>query len=71
LATARRETVQNTDSMLVGLPEAARRMGLGISTIKLLVQRKELRSLTVGKRRLIPVAAIDEFVARRLAAVAE
>jgi len=59
--------VQQSDAVLVGLTDAARRMGLGLSTVKALVQRADLRSIRVGKRRLIPVSAIEEFVAHRLA----
>jgi excisionase family DNA binding protein len=62
--------MQKTDStLLVGMHEAAQRMGLGLSTVKALVQRNELRSITVGKRRLIPITALEAFVARRLAAI--
>ena len=53
-------------AMLVGLPEAARRMALGLSMLKLLVQRGALQSIRVGKRRLIPVSAIEAFIAKRM-----
>ena len=59
--------MEQNDAILVGLSDAARRMGLGLSTLKVLVQRADLRSIRVGKRRLVPVAAIEEFVARHLA----
>jgi excisionase family DNA binding protein len=58
-------------ALLVGVPEAAERLGLGLSTVKSLIQRNALRSITVGKRRLIPVAALEEFIADQLAASAE
>lgn len=60
-----------SSAVLIGMPEAAQRMGLGLSTLKALVHRNEIRSITVGKRRLIPVAALEEYVARRLASVAD
>ena len=63
--------MQNDVHVLVGMPEAARRLGLGLSTVKSLVQGRDLQSVTVGRRRLIPVAAIEEFVARRLEAIVE
>lgn len=56
------------DVVLVALPEAARRMSLGLSTLKLLIANGKLRSLKVGKRRLVPVSAIDDSVREFLAA---
>jgi excisionase family DNA binding protein len=67
------EQMENSkDAVLVSLPDAARRLGLGLSSVKALVQRDDgLRSIRIGKRRLVPVAAIEEFVARRLADASE
>jgi excisionase family DNA binding protein len=46
---------------LVGIPEVARRMALGTTTVKRLIAAGELRSLLVGRRRLVPPEAIEEF----------
>jgi excisionase family DNA binding protein len=43
-------------------------MSLGLSTLKLLIANGKLRSLKVGKRRLVPVSAIDDSVREFLAA---
>jgi excisionase family DNA binding protein len=47
--------------------EFARQLGIGISTVKPLLAKGEIRSFQVGRRRLIPVAEIAAFIERRLA----
>jgi len=46
----------------VGMAEAARRLGLSARTVATLVLRHELPSRKVGRRRIIPVAALEAFV---------
>jgi excisionase family DNA binding protein len=46
----------------VGMTEAARRLGLSTRTVATLVLRRELPSRKVGRRRIIPVAALEAFV---------
>lgn len=48
---------------LLSLEEAAERLGVGRSTTKTLLGKGRLRSLKLGKRRLVPEAAIDELIA--------
>lgn len=43
-------------------------IGLGRSTVFELIATGELRSFTVGRRRLVSAAAIDEFILQRDAA---
>jgi len=45
----------------VGIVEAARRLGLSARTVAKLVARRELPSRKVGRRRIIPVAALEAF----------
>jgi excisionase family DNA binding protein len=52
------------DSALVGVPEAARRLNLGATTTKREIAAGRLRSVLVGRRRLVPVEAITEFAQR-------
>ena len=59
----RRETTM--DELLVSIEEAARRLQVSRSTLYLLVQRGELQSIKIGASRRVPVAALDEFVARQ------
>jgi len=48
--------------LAVGMVEAARRLGLSARTVATLVLRHELPSRKVGRRRIIPVAALEAFV---------
>jgi excisionase family DNA binding protein len=48
--------------LAVGLAEAARRLGLSPRTVATLVLRRELPSRKVGRRRIIPVLALEAFV---------
>jgi excisionase family DNA binding protein len=45
----------------VGMSEAARRLGLSTRTVATLVLRRELPSRKVGRRRIIPVMALEAF----------
>jgi excisionase family DNA binding protein len=46
----------------VGMSEAGRRLGLSTRTVATLVLRNELPSRKVGRRRIIPVMALEAFV---------
>jgi len=48
--------------MAVGLVEAARRLGVSARTVATLVSRNQLSSRKVGRRRIIPVVALEAFV---------
>jgi len=48
--------------LAVGMTEAARRLGLSARTVATLVLRQELASRKVGRRRIIPVVALEAFV---------
>jgi excisionase family DNA binding protein len=48
--------------LAVDIPEAARRLGLSTRTVAALVSRQELPSRKVGRRRIIPVVALDAFI---------
>jgi len=51
-----------TESVIaVGVVEAARRLGLSARTVAKLVAKRELPSRKVGRRRIIPVAALEAF----------
>jgi excisionase family DNA binding protein len=59
------ESVLTPDSVLaVDIPEAARRLGLSARTVATLVSRRELPSRKVGRRRIIPLTALEAFVQR-------
>jgi len=42
--------------------------GISRSTLKLLTSSRQIRSLTIGRRRLIPKAELDRYIAERLKA---
>lgn len=50
-------------AVLLTLTTAGERLGVGRSTIYRLLGDGSLPSVRIGRRRLIPVAAIDAFVA--------
>ena len=55
--------MQRDETVLaVGVPEAARRLGLSTRTVATLIARRELPSRKVGRRRIIPVAALEIFI---------
>lgn len=49
-------------ALAVGVAEAARRLGLSPRTIATLISRRELVSRKVGRRRIIPVRALEAFL---------
>ena len=57
----------NDDKLLLTVPEAALRLGVGRSFLYELVMRGEIASLKLGRARRIPVAALEQFVRERLA----
>jgi excisionase family DNA binding protein len=48
--------------LAVGIAEAARRLSLSTRTVATLILRRELPSRKVGRRRIIPVLALEAFV---------
>jgi excisionase family DNA binding protein len=48
--------------LAVGITEAARRLGLSPRTVATLLSRRELPSRKVGRRRIIPVHALETFL---------
>jgi excisionase family DNA binding protein len=55
----REETV-----LAVGIAEAARRLGLSSRTVATLIMRRQIASRKVGRRRIVPVAALEAFMRR-------
>ncbi len=54
----------NLDPLLLPIEEAGRVIGVGRTTMYQLIQSGELRTVTVGRRRLVPVAELVAYVER-------
>ncbi len=50
--------------LAVNVREAARRLGVSPRTIATLIARGELASRKIGRRRVIPVEALEKFLRR-------
>ncbi|MBO0691614.1 MAG: helix-turn-helix domain-containing protein [Acidimicrobiaceae bacterium] len=59
--------VSTNRAITVSVAEAAERLAVGTTTVKTLIASGELPSVLVGDRRLIPVAALEAFIADRAA----
>lgn len=55
------------DRLTCSVEEAADALGIGRTLVFDLVRSGELQSLKVGRRRLIPTAALDAWLATRMA----
>ena len=55
-----------TDRLTCTVEEAARLLGISRTLAYRLVQSGKLPSFKVGKRRLIPVTAVERFIAEQL-----
>ena len=56
----------NVEVVLLSVEAAGRIMSLGRSTLYSLILSGQLGSLRVGRRRLIPRQAIDDFIEKQL-----
>jgi excisionase family DNA binding protein len=48
--------------LAVGISEAARRLGLSPRTVATLIAERKLPSRKVGRRRIVPVSALEAFL---------
>ena len=55
-----------TEPLLVGVKDAARMAGVGRDWFYSAVREGRVRSLRVGRRRLIPVTELKAWIAREL-----
>jgi len=56
------------DELLISVNEAARRLGIGRSLCYELIASGQLPRVRVGRRTLVPVTALHEWVDRKLLA---
>jgi excisionase family DNA binding protein len=53
--------IPNTPALLHQVPEACRMLGIGRSTLYELMSAGRLKSVTIGRRRLVPASEIERF----------
>ena len=58
------------DIVLVDIPAAAERLSISDRGVRRLIETGQLVSIKVGKRRLIPAYAIDQYIRGRIDAAA-
>ncbi len=56
------ESNQNNETRLLSVKEACGRLGVGHWAVYQLIHTNALKTLKIGKRRLISSHAIDEFI---------
>lgn len=59
--------VPNHEPLLVSVSEAAEMLGVSRRLTASLLESGELRSLKIGRRRMVPVAALHELIEKRVA----
>jgi excisionase family DNA binding protein len=53
-------------ALLLSVAQAAMALSIGQRSLYPLLMRGEIRSVTIGRRRLVPVAEIEHYIARLL-----
>lgn len=64
MAHAATDSDPPTTPIFVSTKEAAHLLNLSPTQVKRLLQREELESTRIGRRRVIPVAAIHDFATK-------
>jgi excisionase family DNA binding protein len=54
------------DKVLLSVEDAAHRTSLGLTVLRELINRGEIASVKVGRRRLIPARALEDFAEAKL-----
>jgi excisionase family DNA binding protein len=69
-STAIGETTVHTDEnrVVLTIEEAARRLGVGRTTMYALVMSGEIRSVTIGRLRRVPARCLTEYIDNLLGA---
>jgi excisionase family DNA binding protein len=55
-----------TEPLLLGVRDAARRLGIGRDSAYAAIRERRLRAIRVGRRVLVPVAELERFVETEL-----
>jgi len=57
-----KERFDMNELQLLSIPEACKRLGIGHWNIYQLINKKAIKTVKLGKRRLVSVRALNEFV---------
>lgn len=57
---------QAVNRLLLSLPEAAKVLGIGYTTLLSLRRAKQIREVQIGGRTLVPRSELERFVAAQL-----
>jgi excisionase family DNA binding protein len=60
-ALASVKTASGKDAVMLSVPEAAERLGVGTTKVKQLIASGQLASVTIGRRRLVPAENVRSF----------
>jgi excisionase family DNA binding protein len=60
----------NVEKRVLDVPEVAGTLGVHPLTVRRLIRNGELRAVRIGRRVVVPVAALDQFLESRPAATA-
>ena len=55
-------TANDTNMRLISIPEACKRLGIGHWNIYRQISKKALKTVKIGKRRLVSIRALNEFI---------
>ncbi len=61
------QEIATAQARLLPVEVVMAQLGVGRSTVFELIANRQLRSVKIGRRRLVPQMAVDEFVASLLA----
>ena len=56
------KTTNDTDIRLISIPEACKMLGIGHWSIYQQISQKKLKTVKIGKRRLVSTRAINEYI---------
>lgn len=54
----------DSDAMALNVRDAARQLSISPRTLATLIARGEIQSRKVGRRRIVPIAALEKFLTR-------
>jgi excisionase family DNA binding protein len=69
--TAKTAVVREAEPVLLSVADAARALGIGRTEIFMMIRRGDIGSVTIGRRRLIPLEELRKFAARKVSRAGE